>query len=146
MRIYKSFFRFEKCRKACKYRLYRLMRTYKEIVKNYILIYIINKRPYEELDQVGYWCLISVLNAKDFREFLGNSAAFDFYCEYTKFDFNKFDVSWLLNLYPHTLEQIAKNEKVKGCVRVAIANALNDGEIALSDSQRLQSILIKHFC
>lgn len=39
MRIYKSFFRFEKCRKACKYRLYRLMRTYKEIVKNYILIY-----------------------------------------------------------------------------------------------------------
>lgn len=104
------------------------------------------KQPYEELDQVGYWCLLNVLNAKDFREFLGNSAAFDFYCEYTKFDFNKFDVSWLLNLYPHTLEQIAKNEKVKGCVRVAIANALNDGEIALSDSQRLQSILIKHFC
>lgn len=45
-----------------------------------------------------------------------------------------------------SLEQIAKNEKVKGCVRVAIADALNDGEIALSDSQRLQSILIKHFC
>ena len=98
------------------------------------------KQPY------GYWCLLNVLKAKDFQEFLGNSEAFDFYCEYTKFDFNKFDVSWLLNLYPHTLEQIAKNEKVKGCVRVAIANALNDGEIALSDSQRLQSILIKHFC
>lgn len=112
---------------------------------NGIVVYP-NKHPYEELDQVGYWCLINVLNAKDFREFLSNSAAFDFYCEYTKFDFNKFDVSWLLNLYPHTLEQIAKNEKVKGCVRVAIANALNDGEIALSDSQRLQSILIKHFC
>lgn len=112
---------------------------------NGIVVYP-NKHPYEELDQVGYWCLINVLNAKDFREFLGNSAAFDFYCEYTKFDFNKFDVSWLLNLYPHTLEQIAKNEKVKGCVRAAIADALNDGEIALSDSQRLQSILIKHFC
>lgn len=112
---------------------------------NGIVVYP-NKHPYEELDQVGYWCLINVLNAKDFREFLGNSAAFDFYCEYTKFDFNKFDVSWLLNLYPHTLEQIAKNEKAKGCVRVAIADALNDGEIALSDSQRLQSILIKHFC
>lgn len=103
------------------------------------------KQPYEELDQVGYWCLLNVLKAKDFQEFLGNSEAFDFYCEYTKFDFNKFDVSWLLNLYPHTLEQIAKNEKVKGCVRVAIADALNDGEIALSDSQRLQSILVKHF-
>lgn len=104
------------------------------------------KQPYEELDQVGYWCLLNVLKAKDFQEFLGNSEAFDFYCEYAKFDFSRFDVSWLLNLYPHTLEQIAKNEKVKGCVRVAIANALNDGEIALSDSQRLQSILIKHFC
>ena len=46
MRIYKSFFRFEKCRKACKYRLYRLMRTYKEIVKNYILIYEKSKNIY----------------------------------------------------------------------------------------------------
>ena len=51
MRIYKSFFRFEKCRKACKYRLYRLMRTYKEIVKNYILIYI-----------TSFKALIQVLN------------------------------------------------------------------------------------
>ena len=75
-----------------------------------------------------------------------NSSHIEFVFDCMKFDFNKFDVPWLLNLYPHTLEQIAKNEKVKGCVRVAIANALNDGEIALSDSQRLQSILIKHFC
>ena len=135
--------------KAAKTQLKRFLRqridAAQENNNNGIVVYP-NKHPYEELDQVGYWCLINVLNAKDFREFLGNSAAFDFYCEYTKFDFNKFDVSWLLNLYPHTLEQIAKNEKVKGCVRVAIADALNDGEIALSDSQRLQSILIKHFC
>ena len=117
----------------------------KENNNNGIVIYP-TKQPYEELDQVGYWCLINVLNAKDFREFLGNSAAFDFYCEYTKFDFNRFDVSWLLNLHSHTLERIAKNGKAKECVRVAIANALNDGEIALSDSQRLQNILVKHFC
>lgn len=50
MRIYKSFFRFEKCRKACKYRLYRLMRTYKEIVKNYILIYA----KYPETNQFAF--------------------------------------------------------------------------------------------
>lgn len=50
------------------------------------------------------------------------------------------------DIYEKAFSEIAKNEKVKGCVRVAIANALNDGEIALSDSQRLQSILIKHFC
>ena len=58
----------------------------------------------------------------------------------------RFDVSWLLNLYPHTLERISKNGKVKERIRIAIANALNDGEIASSDSQRLQNILVKHFC
>ena len=104
------------------------------------------KQPYEELDQVGYWCLFNVLKAKDFQEFLGNSEAFDFYCEYAKFDFSRFDVSWLLNLYPHTLEQIAKNAKVKERVRVAIATTLDGEAIAPSDSQRLQSILVKHFC
>lgn len=104
------------------------------------------KQPYEELDQVGYWCLLNVLKAKDFQEFLSNSEAFDFYCEYAKFDFSRFDVSWLLNLYPHTLEQIAKNAKVKERVRVAIATTLDGEAIAPSDSQRLQSILVKHFC
>lgn len=104
------------------------------------------KQPYNELDLVGYWCMTNVLNAKDFCEFLGNSALFDFYCEYTEFDFNKFDVSWLLTFYPHTLELIAKNEKVKECIRVAIASALNNEEISLQDSQRLQNILIKYFC
>lgn len=74
------------------------------------------------------------------------SEAFDFYCEYAKFDFSRFDVSWLLNLYPHTLEQIAKNAKVKERVRVAIATTLDGEAIAPSDSQRLQSILVKHFC
>ena len=104
------------------------------------------KQPYEELDQVGYWCLINVLKAKDFREFLGYSAAFDFYCEYSKFDFSRFEISWLLNLYPHTLKQIAKNAEVKAHVRAAIANALLKKTIALSDSQKLQNILIEYFC
>ena len=104
------------------------------------------KQPYKELDQVGYWCLINVLKAKDFKEFLGNSAVFDFYCEYTDFDFSRFDVSWLLNLYPHALEQIAKNENVKEHVRTAIVNTLKEKEIASSDTQRLQSILINYFC
>lgn len=105
-----------------------------------------HKQPYEELDQVGYWCLINILKAKDFKEFTGNSTAFDFYCEYTKFDFSRFEVSWLLNLNSHALEQIAKNAKVKECVRVAIANALVNKEIASSDSHQLQNILVKFFC
>ena len=104
------------------------------------------KNPYEELDQVGYWCLINVLKAKDFKEFRGFSAAFDFYCEYSKFDFSRFEVSWLLNLYPHALEQIAKSPKVKEHIRVAIANALSDNKIASVDSQQLLNILVKYFC
>ena len=104
------------------------------------------KQPYVELNQVGYWCLINILKAKDFKEFLGNSAEFDFYCEYEKFDFSKFDVSWLLNLYPHTLEHIAKNNWVKERIRIAIATTLNRTAIASSDNQQLQSILVKYFC
>ena len=104
------------------------------------------KQPYEELDQVGYWCLINILKAKDFKELLGNSAAFDFYCEYTKFDFRRFEVSWLLNLYPHTLERIAKDKYVKENVRIALAHALADKSIASSDSQRLNDILVEYFC
>lgn len=57
MRIYKSFFRFEKCRKACKYRLYRLMRTYKEIVKNYILIYCKIQHSFVRKQIHIYYCM-----------------------------------------------------------------------------------------
>ncbi len=104
------------------------------------------EKPYEELEQVGYWCLIKVLKAKDFEEFLGYSAEFDFYCEYRNYDFNRFEVSWLLKLHQHALEQIAKNSKVRKNIRIAIASALADMEISSTDKQKLQSILVKHFC
>lgn len=105
-----------------------------------------SKKPYEELEQVGYWCLLNILKAEEFHEFLGYSAAFDFYCEYTNFDFSRFDVSWLLNLRQHPLEQIAKDAKVKENIRIALATTLDGKEIASSDSQRLQRILVKYFC
>lgn len=38
MRRFKNIFRYEKRREACKYRLYRHIRTFKEIIKNYSLI------------------------------------------------------------------------------------------------------------
>ena len=44
------------------------------------------------------------------------------------------------------LEQIAKDATVKERVRKAIANALEKETIALSYSQKLQKILVKHFC
>lgn len=102
-------------------------------------------QPYEELDQVGYWCLNNVLKTKDFKEFLGHSATFDFYSEYAKFDFSRFEVSWLLNLNPYALERIAKDKKVKEKVRAAIVSSLKTNTVATSDSQRLNEILIRYF-
>ena len=101
---------------------------------------------YKELNQVGYWCLCKRLKARDFKEFLGKSAAFDFYCEYTKFDFSRFDVSWLLYLSPHALKQIAQDPRVKESVRSAIAVELVNKTIAVPDDQRIQAILVKYFC
>lgn len=76
MRIYKSFFRFEKCRKACKYRLYRLMRTYKEIVKNYILIY---KETYGRAAFAGYLIKATIREgfSADYIYLYTNSSLYD---------------------------------------------------------------------
>lgn len=116
-----------------------------EATSNGIIVYP-SPNPFEELIKVGYWCLLKVLNARDFKEFLGKSAAFDFYCEYAEFDFSRFQVSWLLNLYPHTLEEIATNEKVKMNIRAAIATVLSEKNISESDQKRLQDILVKYSC
>ena len=104
------------------------------------------RQQYEELEQVGYWCLINVLDTKDFDEFLGYSPKFDFYCQYTNFDFSKLQVSWLLNLKPYALDQLSKDIKVKETIRSVIACELNKKDIATCDKQRLSEILVKHFC
>ncbi len=105
-----------------------------------------SRRPYEELVQVGYWCLINVLKSNDFKDFLGISPEFDFLCEYTQFDFNKFDVSWLMNFQPTALERISSNADVKACIRSAIAHELTEHDLELNDKQKLQNILIQFFC
>ena len=110
-----------------------------------VVVFPANK-PFKELDQIGFWCLIKVLRTKDFKEYLGNSPAFDFYCEYAKFDFSKFEVSWLLNLYPHTLKEIAKNVSVKDKIRCVIASELKNKTLIESDTNKLNDILISYFC
>ena len=50
-----------------------------------------------ELKNVGYWCFIGRLKKKEFKNFIGHCDMFDFFYEYDKFDFEKFDVSWLLS-------------------------------------------------
>lgn len=103
------------------------------------------KDPYEDLVQVGYWCLIETL-PKQFSEYIRYCDAFDFYYLYEDFDFNKFQPAWLLNLQSHALTQIAKNENVREKIRTIIANTLNNDKLEAQDRNRLQDILTRYFC
>lgn len=110
-----------------------------------IMVYPINQ-PLEDLVNVGYWCFTGILNPKDFKEFLGNDAKFDFFYEFEKFDYNRFDVAWLLNLTSYALKRISNNQKVREMIRVKIARELVDERIIESDKKRLQDVLSRYFC
>lgn len=102
--------------------------------------------PYADLESVGYWCLLNILPRDDFLEFVGISDSVDFYLLYDKFDFAKFNVSWLLNLNSHALEAISKNKNVKQKIRKAIASMLDSEKISKNDEIRITKILTKYFC
>lgn len=101
---------------------------------------------YDDLEQVGYWCLIKKLKKEDFLEFTGISSVFDFYIQYKDFDFAKFEVSWLLNLQSYVIDIISKNKQVKENIRACIKNQLEVENISEVDRDKLVKILIKHFC
>lgn len=103
------------------------------------------KDPYEELNQVGYWCLIHAL-PQVFSEYLGISDRFDFYYLYKAFDFGKFDPAWLLHLNSHALKAVSKNGIVREKIRLRIADTLNNQKLEGSDNERLRTILSKYFC
>ena len=102
--------------------------------------------PFEELDQVGFWCLAEDMNRADFKEFVGHSVLFDFFFEYNNFDYSRFNVSWLLSFYPRTLELISKDDVVKEKIRKIVATRIKTDRINESDKDKLQNILIKYFC
>lgn len=102
--------------------------------------------PYEELELVGYWCLINKLKSKDYIEFLGVNNSFDLYCLYKNANLANFDVSKLLYLNNAAIKRLAKNSKVKTQIRQAIADKLNDKSIIESDEKKLHEILLKYFC
>ena len=103
------------------------------------------KDPYEELNQVGYWCLIHAL-PRVFSEYLGISDRFDLYYLYKSFDFGKFNPAWLLQLNAHALQTVAKNKVVREKVRSKIADILNNQKLEETDKERLRTILTKYFC
>ena len=102
--------------------------------------------PYEDLELVGYWCLLKILPKTDFLEFIGESDVFDFYILYDAFDFEKFNISWLLNLQRHALEVISRNKRVKEKIRKSIVNVLNDEKILKTDETKIMKILTTYFC
>lgn len=101
---------------------------------------------FSKLNSVGYLCYTNSLKSKDFKEFLGYSDVFDFYILYNKFDFSKFDPSWILGVNNKSLDRLASDEVVKEKIRQRIADELKKDSIIPSDYARLQDILIKHFC
>ncbi|MBE5977864.1 MAG: hypothetical protein E7249_01855 [Paenibacillaceae bacterium] len=101
---------------------------------------------YRELKLVGYWCLIKKLRKDDFKAFVGVNDFFDFFYQYEKFDFTKFDVSWLLNLNLQALKAIANNKLVKEKIRFSIVHVLDEGNVLDTDKMKLLDILTHHFC
>lgn len=102
--------------------------------------------PYDTLNEVGFFCLIKRLRKNDFSNFLGVSPLFDFYLLYDKFDFDRFNVSWLLNYTQYALDKITANEKVKTKIRKIIKDTLKDKNIIDNDTEQLKRILVEHFC
>ena len=101
--------------------------------------------PFDELNQVGYWCFIKVLPEK-ISEFLGYVDSFDLYYLYREFNFHKFQSAWLLNLRRHVLEEIAKDTIVKERIRLSITETLNEIQVEARDREQLQYILTHYFC
>lgn len=99
-----------------------------------------------DLVQIGYWCLLRILPRRKFKKYVGHSDHFDFYYLYDKFDFEKFDISWLFNLYPNTYQTITRDETVKRKLCSIIANRINDKNLNPSDEKSLTNILIAYFC
>ena len=107
---------------------------------------LINENPYEELDNVGYWCFIGLLPYGQFAPFIGISDNFDFYYLYDRFDFNRFDMKFLIGKQEHVLIKIAEDSEVKEKVRKCIADVLRKHEMHYKDEAEIQRILVNYFC
>ncbi len=112
--------------------------------QNIVVIYP-NKELYNQLAAVGYWCLCGLIDLKLFSEFVGVCNEFDFFYQYDKFDFNKFDIGWFMNLHNKMYEKIASNETVKEKIRKCIYSTLKAENISKGDKERLTNILIEYF-
>lgn len=95
---------------------------------------------------VGVWCFLDKIKKSYFKEFLGYCAMFDFFYKKSKFDFERFEVRWLLNFSTALLKKITENKTIKNKVRVLIVNVLQERRINDSEYRKLNKILIDYFC
>lgn len=104
------------------------------------------QNPLEQLELVGYFCRVGVLKKKDFYSFLNYSPKFDFFFKYDKFNFENFDVAWLLDWNVKVLQILSQNQVVKSKIRECIAKEINLSQLKVSNLKRLSIILTKYFC
>lgn len=102
--------------------------------------------PYEDLITVGYWCLLGLVPTSGLEKYVGHNDKFDFYYLYERFDFNKFNAAWLLDLNTPALEKIAENTVVKTKIQLAIAKSINEKNLRPRAISALGEILAKYFC
>lgn len=50
----------------------------------------------EDLNLIGYYCRVGFLKRKNFSEFVNVSPMFDLFYQFEKFDFERFDVTWIV--------------------------------------------------
>lgn len=101
---------------------------------------------YDNLIQVGYWCFLNLLDSSKFEEFVGISDEYDFYYLYDEFDYDKFDVRWLVGVHDDALRKIAENESVAVSIRKSIVNSILANNYTNDDNEKLHRILLDFFC
>lgn len=101
---------------------------------------------FEALNLVGYFCRAGSLKRIDFSAFLNISPMFDLFYKFEKFDFEKFDVTWLLNWQDKMIQILSENKTVRSKTRECIAKEINLSQLKDSDLKKLSTILTKYFC
>lgn len=139
-----------KINKTIKNQLLTFLRTEKEnddieSVQKGVRVYPA-KRKYENIIQAGYWCFLNIIDTTGLEEFLGVADEFDFYYQYEKFDYEKFDVRWLFDMRDIGLRKMAENDEVSRNIRQCIIKSIRTNNYSKLDNDKLKEMLVKYFC
>ena len=86
------------------------------------------------------------LNKRQFKKYIDISFKFKFYYQYEKFNFNNFEVSWLLQMTKFMHINISKNPYVCKQIRGIIAEELKEKNLKDKDRKQLIDILVNYYC